>query len=124
MKELETVTIDSDELYSYFDYVLEMINHKNSFIRVRGFRLICYLAKWDKDNKINDNIDSILKELEDLNGTAVRQCLGNLNLILLEKPELSEIIENRISNLDVSKYKECIRELIKKVIQYLLDNIH
>ena len=43
--ELETVTTESNELYSYFNDLLKMLNNEKTFIRVRGFRLICCLAK-------------------------------------------------------------------------------
>lgn len=50
--ELEIITTESNELYSYFKDLLEMLNDEETFIRVRGFRLICSLAKWDNENKI------------------------------------------------------------------------
>lgn len=121
--ELETITTESNELYFYFDDLLNMLNSNKSFIRVRGFRLICSLAKWDNENKINDNILLILKELDDEKGTSVRQCLGKINLILMYKPETSEIIENKLKNIDVSKHKENMQPLIKKDINYILENI-
>lgn len=121
--ELETITSESNELYSYFDDLLNMLNSEKSFIRVRGFRLLCSLAKWDVNNKIDDNIEIILKELDDDKGTAVRQCLGKLNLILLYKTELSVRIENKLKNLDLSKYKESMSSLIKKDIEYILNHL-
>ncbi len=121
--ELETITTESNELYSYFDDLLEMLNSEKTFIRVRGFRLICCLAKWDNENKINKNIDVILNELEDEKGTSVRQCLEKLNLILMYKFELTEIIEFKINNLDLTKYKESMQSLIKKDIDYILEHL-
>lgn len=118
--ELEALTAESNELYSYFDNLLEILNSDNTFIGVRGFRLICSLAKWDNENKIDKNIDVILKEIEDDKGTSVRQCLRKLNLLLLYKVELREIIENKIKKLDLSKYKDSMRSLIKKDIDYIL----
>ena len=121
--ELETVTTESNELYSYFNDLLKMLNNEKTFIRVRGFRLICCLAKWDNENKINKNIDVILNELEDEKGTSVRQCLEKLNLILMYKVDLTEVIEDKIRNLDVTKYKESMRGLIKKDIDYILEHL-
>ena len=121
--ELETVTTESNELYSYCNDLLKMLNNEKTFIRVRGFRLICCLAKWDNENKINKNIDVILNELEDEKGTSVRQCLEKLNLILMYKVELTEVIEDKIRNLDVTKYKESMRGLIKKDIDYILEHL-
>ena len=121
--ELETISTESNELYNYFNEFLKMLNNEKTFIRVRGFRLICSLAKWDNENKINKNIDIILKELEDEKGTSVRQCLEKLNLILMYKVELTEVIEDKIRNLDVTKYKESMRGLIKKDIDYILEHL-
>ena len=100
-----------------------MINNDKTFIRVRGFRLICSLAKWDNENKINKNINLILTELEDDKGTSVRQCLEKINLILIYKPELSEIIENKLKLIDISKYKESMQSLIKKDIDYIIEHL-
>lgn len=121
--ELEAITAESNELYSYFKDLLELLNNEKTFVRVRGFRLICCLAKWDNGNKINKNIDIILKELEDEKGTSVRQCLEKLNLILMYKIELTDIIENKVRNLDLSKYKESMQSLIKKDIDYILEHL-
>ena len=121
--DLETITTKSNELYNYFDELLSMINNDKTFIRVRGFRLICSLAKWDNENKINKNINLILTELEDDKGTSVRQCLEKINLILIYKPELSEIIENKLKLIDISKYKESMQSLIKKDIDYIIEHL-
>ena len=121
--ELEIITTESNELYNYFNEFLKMLNNEKTFIRVRGFRLICSLAKWDNENKINKNIDIILKELEDEKGTSVRQCLEKLNLILMHKIELTDIIENKARNLELSKYKESMQFLIKKDIDYILKHL-
>lgn len=121
--ELETITTESNELYNYFNEFLKMLNNEKTFIRVRGFRLICSLAKWDNENKINKNIDIILKELEDEKGTSVRQCLEKLNLILMHKIELTDIIENKVRNLELTKYNESMQFLIKKDIDYILKHL-
>ena len=121
--EIEIITTESNELYNYFNEFLKMLNNEKTFIRVRGFRLICSLAKWDNENKINKNIDIILKELEDEKGTSVRQCLEKLNLILMHKIELTDIIENKVRNLELSKYKESMQFLIKKDIDYILKHL-
>ena len=64
--ELESEVVESNELYNYFDDLILMLNNERTFVRVRAFRLICALAKWDNENKIENNFDLILKELDDL----------------------------------------------------------
>lgn len=85
--------------------------------------LICSIAKWDNENKINKNIDIILSELEDEKGVSVRQCLEKINLILMYKTELTDIIENKLKGLDLSKYKESMQSLIKKDVDYILEHL-
>ena len=121
--ELETEVTESNELYNYFNDLLNMLNNERTFVRVRAFRLICALAKWDNENKIENNFDLILKELDDNTSTSVRQCLGKLNLILIYKPNLSGKVENKLKQLDLTKYKESMQSLIKKDIESILKNI-
>ena len=122
--ELENEVVKSNELYNYFDELITMLNSEKSFVRVRAFRLICALAKWDVENKIESNIDAILNELDDDTSTSVRQCLSKLNLILTYKRELSEKIKQKLKQLDLSKYKESMQALIKRDIDSILKNEH
>lgn len=123
MLELEILTTTSKELYDYFEELLNMLDNEKTFVRVRGFRLICSLSKWDTENKINKNINKILNELDDNTSTSVRQCLGKLNLILLYKVELTDLIIEKLNNLNVIKYKESIQKLILEDIEALKKGI-
>ena len=120
--DLELETTGSNEIYNYFDELLGMLKNEKSFVRVRAFRLICALAKWDIENKIEDNIDLILNELDDDTSTSVRQCLDKLNILLLYKPELSNQVEKKLKQLNISKYKESMQSLIKRDIESILKN--
>ena len=121
LQELEMTSSESDELYQYFDKFVEMLKSDKAFVRVRGFRLICSLAQYDKENKINKNINIILNELDDDVSTSVRQCLNKINLVLMYKIELTDLIENKIKNLDLSKYKASMQSLISRDIDKILD---
>lgn len=77
----------------------------------------------DNKNRINDNIAMILQELEDEKGTAVRECLKYLPIILLYKYELADIIKEKLEALDISKYKESMQSLISKDVAYILKNL-
>lgn len=121
--ELERELSDSNELYNYFDELLNMLNDEKTFVRVRAFRLICELAKWDTNNKIEKNIDLILNELNDGTSTSVIQCLKKISLLLKYKPELSETIKIKLNKLDLSNYKDSMQFLIRKDIDSILRSI-
>jgi hypothetical protein len=123
--ELEQVSEKNDVLYNYFDEFIEMMHNDNSYIRVRGYRLLCKQAKWDKLNKINQIIDEILNETEDEKPIAVRQKISALNDIVINKKELNSKIKQKIARINISKYKESMQKLIlndfKKLLK-LLEN--
>lgn len=116
---IENSIEESSMIYEFFDDIKVMLQNDKSYIKMRGFRIICKLSKWDKDNKINIIIDSLLQVLDDEKPTIVRQCLASLNYLLLYKTELSSIIEIKLRNMDLSKYKDTMRSLIKKDIDYI-----
>lgn len=121
--ELELVSTESDILYNYFDMFLELINSNDTYKIIRGFRLICSITKYDNLNKINNNIDNILKVFDSSNGVIIRQCLKYINQILLYKIELNGVIENKLRSIDISKYNDSLQSLIKKDIDYIISNM-
>lgn len=122
-QEIESSIDESKMLYEYFDDIKKMLLDEKSHIKMRGFRIICKLSKWDKDNKINNIIDSLLQVLDDEKPTIVRQCLSSLNNLLLYKIDLSEKVENKLKNMDLSKYKDSMKPLIQKDLNCILNQL-
>ena len=122
-QEIESSIDESKLLYEFFDDIKKMLLDEKSYIKMRGFRIICKLSKWDNDNKINNIIDILLQVLDDEKPTIVRQCLSSLNNLLLYKIDLSEKVENKLKKLDLSKYKDTMKPLIKKDIDFILKQL-
>ncbi len=117
---LEGQSAESDAIYPYFNEFVKMLAHEKSYVRVRGFRMICVLARWDANQKIEGSLRTILAELDDEKPIAVRQCLAALHELVLYKPGLSGQIEEKIKALDYAKYKTTMQPLIKKDAEALL----
>ena len=122
--ELEKISEKENFLYNYFDEFSQMIDNEKYVIRVRGYRLLCKQAKWDKENKIDNIIDKILREIEDEKPTAVRMKLKSLEDIVLNKKELNGKIKKKILKMDCSKYKDTMQPLILKDIENVLNLIN
>lgn len=122
-QEIESSIDESKILYGYFDDIKKMLFDEKSHIKMRGFRIICKLSKWDKDNKINNIIDSLLQVLDDEKPTIVRLCLSSLNDLILYKIDLVEKVENKLKNMDLSKYKDSMKPLIQKDIDSILNQL-
>ena len=117
--ELEAVSAESDELYGYFEDFLQLLSHRNSYVRIRGFRMCCAQARWDTENKLKYSLPELLKMLEDEKPAAVRQCLAALPVVSLYKPELCGEIAGKLEKLDLTKYNDSMRPLIEKDIARL-----
>ena len=122
-QEIENSIEESNEIYEYFNDIHNMLLDEKSYIKMRGFRIICKLSKWDKDNKIDSIIDCLLKVLDDEKPTIIRMCLEAINNLLLYKPELSVKIEEKLKNIDLSKYKDSMSSLIEKDIFLIIEKI-
>lgn len=118
---LESINNKSNKLYDYFDELLKMLDGDRTYVRIRGFRLICGLARWDREGKIDKNINKILSVLDDEIGISIRQYLQALLLLLTYKVELGNIVKSKLNNLELSKYKDSLRPLIQKNINKILE---
>jgi len=122
-QELEQISDETGALYGYTGEFADMISSENYGVRVRGFRLFCRQAKWDKDNVIDENIDAALRILKDDKPTAVRQALAALADVVRYKPDLRETVRSAVSNINYLRYKDTMHSLIAKDIQELLELI-
>jgi len=118
--ELEKITAESNVLYRYFDDFAELTIDENSFVRTRGFRLVCALTKWDVENRFDQNIDSLLSILDDKKPIVVRQCLEALHTVVRNRPESRDAICQKLQKLDLSKYKDSMVPLIERDVTELL----
>lgn len=123
LKELELLSECGDSLYSYMDEFISMLKSDKYVIRVRGFRLLCKQAKWDKSNKINESIDNILKAVHDEKPTAVRQALQYLKYVVPYKKVLNKKIKEMALSINCLQFKDTMQPLIKKDIQSLVELI-
>lgn len=120
LREMEALSDREETLYPYCDIFLSMLKSEKYVIRVRGFRLLCRQARWDRDNKIDAAIDKILTALEDEKPTAVRQALQALEYIVIHKEGLRGKIRKAALAIDCSRYKDSMQGLIMKDISSLV----
>lgn len=119
--QLEQQAGEDPALLEEYPLYLEMLKSKSSYLRVRGFRMLCAAAKWDTRGMIRENLPVILGQLQDEKSTAVRQCLAALPALLEGRPELSEQIRAKVAGLDLSGYRDSMRPLIQRDVEKLLE---
>ena len=123
LKELLVISEQSNALYSYFDIFVEMMNNQNnSYIRTRGLRLIAYNSKWDINNQVNSIIEKWLNHIEDEKPITARQCIKDTVIIAKNKPELIDIILEKLSKIN-RIYDDSMQSLIYKDRQKVIRQI-
>ena len=86
LQALERISEQSDVLYSYTRQFAAMVKSEQYMLRVRGFRLFCKQARWDKEEVIDETIVQVLTILQDEKPIAVRQALAALQEVVRYKP--------------------------------------
>jgi hypothetical protein len=123
LKELESASMDSNIVYSYFDFFAAMIDDSNSYVRTRGLLLIAANARWDKDCKIDEIIDIYLKHIMDDKPITARQTIKALPNIARYKHDLINDICAALHKANPQIYKSSMQSLIYKDIQEALKAI-
>lgn len=114
LKDLIEISKQSNVLYPYFDTFVEMMNNKNSsYIRTRGLRLIAYNSKWDINNNMNTIIVKWLEHIEDEKPITARQCIKDVVIIVKYKPDLIDIILERLEKIN-RIYDDSMQSLVYK----------
>ena len=119
-KLLGAESAQSDKYLPMIPQFADMLEDKSSYVRARGFILICNQARWAKDGQIADVFDRMRVLLYDSKPTVVRQCLLALHEVVLYRSEMAEMIIDAVNHIDVSKNKENMSPLIKKDIDELM----
>lgn len=120
LQDLEAISRKSDQLLAKIPVFAEMVTSKRSFVRVRGFRLLCQQAKWDQEGELDCLLPVALAILADSKPTVLRQALAALHEVVKAKPQLRQLIVQQTAAIDCSKFnQETMAPLIKKDIAEL-----
>lgn len=113
---------ESAKLNKYLEMIPEfagMLSDKSSYVRTRGFCLICNQARWADAGQIEAVFDEMSTLLYDAKPTVVRQCLGALHEVVLYRPELTDRILQNVGKIEIGKYKDSMSPLIERDIKEL-----
>ena len=118
-KQLSVESTESDRYLAMIPMFAELLQDKSSYVRTRAFILICNQARWANDGQLVAVFDQMCLLLNEPKPTVVRQCLSALREVDLFRPELFDKIENALTEIDVSKYKDSMSSLILKDVDEL-----
>lgn len=123
LKELEAISAETDEVYTYFNVIAELLRSDNSYERNRALTLLAVNARWDEDNLFNGVLDEYLSHIIDEKPITSRQCIKGLSVIAKEKPTLAPRILEALKSADVSAYNDSMRPLVSRDIEKAVKTI-
>ncbi|SCY96288.1 hypothetical protein [Alkaliphilus peptidifermentans] len=101
---VEDASEGSPELfYQYWDEIRKLLKHSNSYHRDIGLTVLANLTKVDVENKMADTIESYLQILNDKKFMTAVYCVKSCGKIMVNKPELMDLIIERLLEL----YESC-----------------
>lgn len=119
-KQIGKESAQSDKYLGMIPEFAGMLTDKSSYVRTRGFSLICNQARWADEGQIQEVFDKMSVLLYDDKPTVVRQSLGALHEVALYRPEMSDRILRAVSKIEPGRYKESMSPLIEKDMKELM----
>lgn len=112
-REIAAASESSPEYYSCLEAFASLLTDEKSYIRTRAFILCCSQARWDNEGKLRQLLPALLALFHDTKPTVVRQCLAAAKEIVVFRPELREAIDSELKQIDLSRYKDSMVNLIR-----------
>ena len=119
-RQIGAESAQSDKYLEMIPEFAGMLTDKSSYVRTRGFCLICDQARWANAGQIETVFDEMSTLLYDDKPTVVRQCLEALHEVAVYRPEMSDRLLRAVGKIEPGKYRDSMSTLIKKDMDALL----
>lgn len=128
---LKTGAENPQMLYNQLDLLISLLNEKNKVLKWTGIDLMGYLSSVDKGNKIDRQIQQLVKLLHDGHLITSNHAIFALGLIALNKREHKKKIIKELLLVDKDDFEtnECkniakgkVLEVLKQFIPDILDD--
>ena len=118
--ELEALSEGSDQVYPYFDRLVQLMDDPSSYRRARGLRLLAVNCRWDTQGRFDSVLERYLAHCLDEKPIVSRQCIQYLLKLLPYKRGLAPRIRDALTQLDSSRYPESMSGLVDRDVQKVL----
>jgi len=101
-------------VYDYWDILEGKLESTNSYQRSLGVMLIAENVKWDKDDKFSNAFNNYMSCCNDEKFITARQSIQGLEAILKATNKYDNKIQQSLTNLKISQYKDNQQKLLSK----------
>lgn len=127
---LDQATLERPDLfYPYWDDLVPLLEHKNSYHRDIGMTLLANLTRVDEQSRFELFFDRYFAHLHDAKFMTAVNCVQNSQKIVRYKPHLMDRILPLLLNMDTltdypKKQKELMKSFILPIFDELFDSLN
>ena len=109
---LKQRSVISRDIYPYWSIFCDKIANENSYQRSIGIMLIAENVRWDKECRLDDILEEYLSHTEDEKFITSRQTIQSIKIWIKKRPDLSQLVYDRLSSIKVDSLKETQKKLL------------
>jgi hypothetical protein len=114
-----------DLFYKYWDDIVPLLDHENSYHRDFALTIIANLTQIDRDNRFSEIYEAYFQHFQDEKFMTAQCCVQNSLVVIKNKPELSDKIVSKLLDLDnLCAYPERQLELLKCDALEVLEGVY
>jgi hypothetical protein len=102
----------NDDVYPFWDALVEKLDNSNSYQRSIGLMLIAENVRWDKPKKFNAITDRYLALCDDEKPVTVRQCIQSFCKVIPFNHDCTSKVVDKLIAIDLMQRKETQRKLL------------
>ena len=107
-------------VYGHWDLLTQKLTSDNSYQRSLGVMLLAENVRWDKEGKFSKSLNAYLDCCGDEKFITARQAIQGLASIIKIDSRYNQKIKQRLSSLQLDKYKENQQKLLSKDVTAIL----
>lgn len=113
----------ASDVYTYWNNFSQKLSSSNSYQRSIGIMLMAENIRWDKQNRLNQIIDSYLSHCDDEKFITSRQTIQSISKWISYKENLLPAVMQKLMGIDIPKHKETQQKLLLMDILNVLSQI-
>ena len=102
----------SNDVYRYWDMFCKKLSNENTYQRSIGIMLLAQNVQWDTENYFDTIAEEYLSHCTDEKFITSRQTIQSIKVWVEIKPNLHQLIIDKLASIDVANLKDTQQKLI------------
>jgi len=101
-----------NNVFKYWDTFYNKLSNENTYQRSIGIMLLAQNVRWDTENRFDTIVEEYLYHCTDKKFITSRQTIQSIKVWVEKKPNLHQLIIDKLTSIDIINLKDTQRKLI------------